>query len=462
MRTVSPRFPLLAVWLAIGCGSTDAGPASPQAETEFHAGVLSGTTSGRVRPAQTTNSAAVTLTGLAGNFTRLSVAGRGEAVTPVYFTAVDSTGIARIWRITTEGTGLQQLTSTGEGDHYPSISNSGRELVFARSGPNPDRQTTTSDLWLWNPEEGEHLLASEHNVIGNPTWFPGDTAVLYSAFFASGLPDQGLIRRNTSTAAAEILTPEATGQTTLANVNGEPSAIFQFGATLQRLIFGSNDTVTYLSGPAVHGAQVSPDGQRMLYWQLDPAGSLLRIAPVDHPDAGRTVTTLNNRIPFVPDARWLRDGSGLVVLADVGIDTAQLFLMDTLGTRLRRLTFMTQGVETFFSVGPASGGAGRILIGENGELGSNASGIIFGQAAGGGITSIVVFSSDRPNSIELKAETGLNANAPVLSYTLRGNSLRSIAYLNQLDGEPVTAEVTGGAVVSFDAESGKVVSVVSF
>jgi dipeptidyl aminopeptidase/acylaminoacyl peptidase len=111
----------------------------------------------------------------------------------------------------------------------------------------------------------------------------------------------------------------------------EPAALSLAGSDCQGV-------ARYLNVGTATGAQLSPDGQRLLYLTSTSGMPQLWVAPVrpDGPGAPRQVTFGANRVQF---ARWSPDGRWIAYGTDRGgNERTQIFLLSPDGTRERELT----------------------------------------------------------------------------------------------------------------------------
>ena len=106
----------------------------------------------------------------------------------------------------------------------------------------------------------------------------------------------------------------------------------------------------------------------------------------------------------------------------------------------------------------------RQVIGSGGSLATGASGFIMGQS-GPTIESFVAFNAVTPSSSAIVPQASTMTNSV---FQIKGDSINKLAFLNDLSLSatvivPVTGtSAVGGALVSFDSNTGKVVSVVPY
>lgn len=486
----STALTALTLVLVTSCASEPRSTDPSAAEVPFQSGLLSGTTLGRIGPAQTTTGPGATLTGLVGTFTSLSAGGPAAGnVATVYFTSRGNASVPEdIWQIRTDGTGLLNLSpddtirSVG-----PSIAPSGSRLLFWQLGPIDFQDCCHQETRLMErlPDGTTRQLATDLDAASPVSWNPDEKAVIYPLLFDESQSFNAVIRRVAlDNGTPQDLLPRHPGrlpELTVGSVNGHPEVIYQNAERgLNRFDLTSGTDSAYLT-PADSDIVTSPaltrDGHRLLFVLTHRVSgeshSQLRVAEVNHPEAAESLFTFPGGSQVIfgdPEnaARWLPDGSGFVVTAGGAPQGFQLHLLDASGHLVRQLTSLPLGIAPgSFSVGPPRSSS-QALIGEGGLLGSTASGIIFGQDLTGGLTTVVGFQSDRPRSVTLKANTGLNSTGPALTYTLTAERLRTLRFINDPpDGNPVTVVDStslpaGGALINFDADNGQVTVILPF
>jgi hypothetical protein len=471
MNATHQRLVTLAILLTAGCATAEQSTDPTNSATAFEAGPLSGSILGPISRAQTTNSAQVTLTGITGNIIRLGIHDT-EPVTgssAVYFsTRGDSGGVPHIWQVNLDGSGLSQITTDPSGQRFPSISRAGDRLVFRDLGLSGG-QATKTDLWEWTAAAGSRFLATETGVTGIAGWIPGDTAIVYPV---GALGDSGLRQRNLTGGAVAHLTDEPDDRVTTGLVGGVPTAFFTRRDSLYRVNLTTRDTSFFYAPEPPFQAfspDLSPDGQHLLFWTEFIRDFSMFVIPTDLSNSAREERAIELRSgQEFPEAHWSGDTAVVWLEQEDGGIGIQLRFVPLEGFGSQRLTNFPAGVENGFSVGPFLLPAPRLLIGEGGALGGNASGIIYGMGRQGELTTVVSFTGSPQRSVSLRAETGLNADAPVLTYTLTADRLTSLAYLSDPDDGPVVSVVDSagpaisGAVVSFDAVTGAVSLILPF
>lgn len=465
----------LALACLAGCSAQDRTTAPAPTEVPFQAGQLIGATSGRVGTTQTTTGPGVTLTGLTGNFTRLAYHGTGSGTQPAVYYWTFDTVVANyhIWRINLDGTGITPLTTADSGQQNPSISPSGERLVYWQRGQIGGHQDDTF-LTELNDDGSHTTLTLDANGNTLPAWAPDEKSVVWGHTVGGFNPDAQLLRYDFTTGVKQpLLTSQSEsqsfGEATTGTVDGIPTAIFQATGGYWRMNLNTLDTTFYFASPdptrSLSSLELSPDGTQIVYM----LGADLHLGDVHHPESAPVIYTIPKAGQLIrAGVTWQRDGNGLVFLQpEDTTNFSQLWTMTVAGQLVSQITHEVLGVESGFSVGPAIAAPSSVLIGEDGVLGSTASGIIFGQGAGGKVTAVVAFNSGRPRTVELNAETGLNSTAPVLTYTLKAEQLQTLLFVNDPAGGATTVldsttAAAGGAVITFDAATGAVALILPF
>jgi hypothetical protein len=424
------------------------------------------------------------MTGLVGTFTSLSAGSTsaGSRAT-VYFGVQGNRQFNEtIWRIQTDGTGEQRINPDDTTRQlFPSISPSGRRLLFWQAGPgNP------GTLLMEQLADGtKRQLTVETFGFAPVAWTPNELSVIYPEISESG-PATNLIRQfQLDNSTKRDLVPDHPGdvlpQLTTGTVHGNPVVIYINDRRGLNLIDLNTGLDTAFFNPPdsdrVNSVDLSRDGRKLVLVLTHAISatdfrSLLRVIDVQHPEMPtNSLFTFpgGGSLTFGNTARWLPDGSGFIVTAVGPPSGYQLHLLDASGHEVRQLTTLPLGVAPGgYTLGPTLSAASQVLIGEDGLLGSSASGIIVGQGQSGGLTTIVGFHSDRPRSVTLKANTGLNSTGPALTFTLTADQLRTLRFINSPPGGAVTTVTDsssapiGGAMINFDAANGAVTLVLPF
>src|SRR5262249_33074666 len=128
---------------------------------------------------------------------------------------------------------------------------------------------------------------------------------------------------------------------------------------------------------------------------------------------------------------------------------SQIQVMDTLGQRIGFSLTSQNGVGCPSVGKPDTSSTGTtgtiVLIGDSAALGTDASGVIFGQGAGGAVRSIVAFKAAPQRNIKLETGTGLNSSAPVLTYSLRADRLTSLKFTSDPLGQNISSAIDSGS-----------------
>jgi hypothetical protein len=479
-------LPALALTLVLGCARETRVTDPSSVEVPFHSGSLDGATSGRLGPAQTTTSSGATLTGLVGTFTSLTAGGPAAgSVATVYFTSSFPGSPARLWQVRTDGTGLRQVLPDSVPGFSPSVSPSGKRLLFWVPAASDTAPGPPARHLVELAADGTFPRLTTEVDAHAVSWTPDEAAVIYPLLILDNpyprvirlLPLDGSGPRDLLRVVPDTFMSLRDRRLTVGQVNGRTVVIHEdvLGHGLNLLDVLTGIDAPYLT-PAdsedIRSPDLSQDG-RIAFMVTRPAGngiyrSQLKVADVNHPEAAIALPfTKDSRDNYADRMRWLQDGSGMVVLANALPYGSQLVLIDAQGTFMRQLTSRPHIPLEEFSVGPSSP-ASLALVGDGGVLGTTASGIIFGQPRSGGLSGVVAFQSDQPRSVTLIANTGLNATGPALTYTLTAERLRTLRFINSPPGGTVitvvdsTLPAAGGALINFDADQGAVTLVLPF
>ena len=295
----------------------------------------------------------------------------------------------------------------------------------------------------------------------SPAWSPsGNTCVYSYGPYGSGqiysIPSGGGTPTNLSNNGFDDLWPEYSRDGTKIyfwrlNVAAGQHTSYVMNAN------GSNQVPSPMgSSSGLAGAAFSPDGH--LYVVSD--GAILYFYS---PTSG-LITTVNPpsghgyKYPtFSPDGRTI------LVNSYIG-STSNLAEVRFDGDNPHDITASSTSTSSY---GAASWGpypSNRQVIGSSGSLATAASGFIMGQMAST-ITSFVAFNTVTASTAAIVPQAATNYNTV---FQLKGDSINRLAYLNDLSFAgtvivPVSGVSSiGGALVSFDVNTGKVVSVVPY
>jgi Tol biopolymer transport system component len=222
---------------------------------------------------------------------------------------------------------------------------------------------------------------------------------------------------------------------------------------------GSPVALTFPSADEHYAPIYSPDGAQILF----VAGATLYRMPAVF-DAQRIGVAASSGAVDVP--AWAPDGSEILTTSFIS-PYFRIARYTSEGTGLGQLLKPGIGTDVLYpSWGPLA--IERIFISNNGGmLGSRASGFIFTQSDAS-TRSIVVFDFTTPSSAVLTQQTGLSASTPNLIFSVDGDAITYMTYVNAVDWKPVRIignpqlPSAAGALVSFSALSGELVAVLPF
>lgn len=476
LAPTSARRSLVPLLLLAACSSEQPTSAPPDANGQpFSAGALSGITEGAVSPAVVSNGAGALVTGIAGHFTRLGYREPGGSNAPFIYFLMNSPTRPHIYRMTTAGTALQQLTFDTLGQSYAGASPDGSRVLYFQWDGSFAHSSFTYAYLMESNGSGKISHFADLDVSDVPAWTPDGDSVVYSVGTIEP-GTAGLYIRAVATGGGRQLTADDGDRNpTVGLVRGERSVVFSRNGRLMQLILATGDTLPYftLAESYLGLPQLSRDNHKLSYWLIRAGGSReLHFMPTDFPNSAGLLASFTDpdSTRFIPIyADWLPDGSGVVASLPSETDPAnhQLYSIDTLGSR-RLITTLTQPLLQGFSVAPAAGALLRSLIGPGAALGATASGILFGQGSGGTLTAVLAFQAGDSAAPVITASTGLNSTSPVLSFSITATQLTGLSFLNGVAGTPTvvidapSGSQASGAIVTFDAVNGQVALVLPY
>ncbi len=299
--------------------------------------------------------------------------------------------VTHIWRVASDGSGLQQLTFGADGENSPRWSPDGKMIAFLAKRPGAE----VVQVQILNLSGGEAMpLTSHETAPGSITWTP-DSAAIY---FIAGDPKTA--DEKAKEKAKDDVFPfdenykqRHLWKVTLADkkesrlTQGDYSILsFELSENGKSLIFhrgpnplvgdGEKSEVWIAGSDGAKGKQLTSNGVQESRAQLSPDGSTVMFTA----DANEKFESYyNSRIFLVPavggatkvvpfphdvqNAEWLPDGKILVVAA-IGVRSA-VFSVDPKGGAPRQLTKGDQSILSFdFSAG---GKAAALTVGEPGN-----------------------------------------------------------------------------------------------
>jgi TolB protein len=323
---------------------------------------------------------------------------------------------AQVYVMGNEGANPHALTTS-----FPSFSNptspawrpDGLRIAFSRV----DQTTGFFQIYTMAPN-GTNITKISNNVADDttPSWSPDGTKIVFNRNFLS---------------KGQIYTMAATG--------GSPHNVYP--------------TSDLLTAPAW-----SPDGTQIAFSSATNAGIHIKVMRADGKGGVNTITsgTLSDDQPA-----WSPDGTRIAFTRHgaSGGNLDQIFVVNVDGSGAHSISDGQYSDETpnwrpYLK--------SRRFIGTGGTLGTTASGFLVGQQ-GKAQTSLVVFNAATPTTAHLDAQSAVVPGQPNLVFTVSGDQLNALTYINGLNNMNTTvlsASTTAtGAVVSFDAADGTVTGV---
>lgn len=479
---------VLLIGLLASCSSSEptTSPTPNDEGTPFHSGQLSGITNGPVGAAVTTTSAGATVTGLVGRFTSLVFEGEsGGGGTPPGRTTVyyddrrDTEQFSHIWRANLDGSDARQLTFDSL-QESPAFDPASHRIAYRERSGGTNTETFTAVRTLDEATGDTATLVTTTCMRDKLEWSPAGN-VIYDVGCDASVWETGVGKIFVYPDNHFTVVNSAAGQFALiakwplvgANWSGLFKVNYPGRDTTSLLVSDSNNS---FSDPAV--TRNAPF--RLAYWRWTAPDTVwkLNLGLLSDPANTRVIATapfhtvLEDRVPCLT---WTPDGTQLVLRLQLGADSSELRLMDTLGHLGGRL--LPQAVRPgcpSFGVSDSGGSSGGgtaapvTLIGDSGLLGRTASGIIVSQGPGGTLRAVVAFRAAGRRSVRLETGTGLNSTAPTLTYTLRADRLTGLAYTALpadsaiIAVDSASSAQANGALITFNASDGTVALVLPF
>jgi len=262
------------------------------------------------------------------------------------------------------------------------------------------------------------IITSGPEIPANPVWTPDGKTIVYASLSATG----GGWRIKTFAVS--------TGGTPL---SATPA------------INGPAPTITFLGGDS---------GDMVLSYQVDGMSCINRFHAGLQSLLSHNGDTING-ISGSPIGKFL-------LIGDTTKNTINMLNCDD--ATLTQVPLITgNGIVQSPNWGPYS--ATKTLVGPGGAFGSTSGAILYG-AAGPTVGGIVSVDATTESSIAVQAQSNPNPTQSIIFATVTGTNLTTLKYVNNLNGAVVTAfsgasPGVSNALVSFDADTGDVLSVVT-
>jgi len=305
--------------------------------------------------------------------------------------------------------------------------------------------------------------AAASNLNSSPAYSPDGSKVAYLTLDPSGKTRLAIVNAGggsstfitaaTETPANPVWTPDSRSLVYASQVAGQTGWILEFipataGATPIQLIapIESAPQTTFLGGDV---------GDALISFRKGNTSCIARLDGGGGPQLLFSTTDTINGISGSPVGKFL-------LIGDSTTNTINLLNCDLLPRTPVPLITGTGPVQSP-NWGPFSGT--KTLVGSGGAFGATSGAILYG-AAGPMVGGIVSVDAATESSISVQAQGNTNPTQSIIFAAVSGTNLTSLKYMNDLDGAVVTpfsgtAPGVSNALISFDADTGDVLSVVT-
>jgi dipeptidyl aminopeptidase/acylaminoacyl peptidase len=290
--------------------------------------------------------------------------------------------VGHIWRVNIDGSGSVQMTNAPRGESSPRWAPDGKQFAFVAT-----RDTDAAQIYLISDAGGEARQLTHHATgVGNITWTPAGDAIYFVADEPKTKEERDRDRlKDDVYAYDENYKQHHLWRVTLADglehrvTDGDYSVLdYALSPDGKKLVThrapdpllgdvergeiwiaeadGRNPIQLTHNGVAESGAQVSPDGARVLFLAGANArfdtyyNSNLFLVPAA---GGEAKPLLPDLASDVEDARWSGDGKTIVFQANLGVHS-ELFRVDVATGALTQLTDGAHAIRSW-AYDPATG-----------------------------------------------------------------------------------------------------------
>ncbi len=347
-----------------------------------------------------------------------------------------ATGFKQIYTINTDGTGQTRLTDGTHRIDSVSVSHDGTKIAFAQLMTPAGASGLVYELFTMPATGGAATQVTfDGGIDGQPSWSPDGARLAFSQ---------------------TIITDPNTG----ANTTG--IQIMDANGANRHALLADTVKITGAAAP-----DWSPIGNTVAFISVHSGGTDIVLAEVQNTPVDTVKVVLNGTTDW-DEPSWSPDLSHLAIVGpgpDKG--TGTLWSLPAIGGSPTQLTPSQAGVG---DIAPAWSPlfTKRTLVGKDGTLGTEAVGFLFGQKSTV-VTSFLAFSTATPVSAQIATTTGINAGLTTYVFTIAVPvKLTRLAYLNDLYTLPTqvigdaASSTCSGAVVSFDALTGRVALVIPY
>lgn len=455
MKRTPAALLLAATILASSCGGNSS-PTSPVVDSDFAAGDLVGRAAA-TNPPVTTTSNAVAATGIKGTFSSLKLRELEPSLdeTRIIHTS-NYQGSYQLYSMAPDGSDSTKITSINGAIVDVDASPQGKIAYTAYIAGNYDIYTANLDGTSPTP------IVSNPASDGVPRWSSDGTKIAF-------------VSDRTGTYNIFILNLATLAVTQVTNYSGSGPFIFDLvfsrdgsyiyyntGTSILRIPSsgGITTTIRATAGGFQHLA-ASPDGSEIAITESNTGTySIIRqgvstgaavVIPVDNVVQG---------IAYSPDSEKL------VFSMSGSTFNSNVFVLDKDTGSIQKITNnlgYNDDVTWSYPVKDRT-----LIAGGGGILGTTAAGVIYAQQ-GASTKSVVTFEATTPSSVVITAQTGLGDPTPNLVFSVDADNIPKMAFANGTNwrgtrivgsGTPVLS--ANGALVSIDAFTGKVVSILPF
>jgi Tol biopolymer transport system component len=438
------------------CGGGGANHAEAPLGTAFAAGELQGRAAA-TNPPVTTTSSTVAATGIKGIFSilKLRELNTSLAETRILFDS-DYQGSLQLYSMAPDGTDLTRVTSNNWATFGPSASQQGKIAFGSQANGNADIYSSNVD------GTSPALLVSNGAADYMPRWSPDGTRLAFLSYRANDTPNVFVL--NFATAQTTQLTSFVGVNLTGLGFSGDGKKIY-YSTGIELFIVpatgGASQPILSSDG-TFKSLAVSPDGSEIaLSQQVNGTGSIVRFGPATNEKISLPLPNIPNDVCYSPDSQFL-----LFSMNSQQGSSKNIYSMDKNGFNFAQMTdhFGIDSSPTWsFPIKDRT-----LIASAGGILGTTAAGIIYAQS-GSATTSVVTFDATTPSSVVITQQTGLSASTPNLIFSVDADNIPKMAFANGSDwhgvriigsGTPVTT--ANGALVSIDASTGRVATILPF
>ncbi len=444
----------------VGCGGSGPGGGG---EHTLQFGSLTTRIAGTVQPPVTSGEAGVVVTGVAGgNISSMTLQDTSPTLAESRIAFMSTRdGNYEVYAMNADASGQTRLTNNAAFDYKSAWSPDGSKIAFTSS-----RDAGNFEIYAMNADgSGQTRLTTNAAIDYGPAWSPDGSKIAFAS-------------NRDGNYEVYSMNADGSGQTRLTN-NAAPDYAPAWSPDGSRITFesgrdgtqevyamnadGSGQTRLTNNAANDYAPAWSPDGSKIAFTSSRDAGNY-EVYAMNADGSGQTRLTNNAATDHYPS--WSPDGSKIAFVS-IRDGNDEIYAMNADGSGQDRLTNNAED-DSFPEWGPLI--KRRTIIGAGGSMGTNASGFLFGQADEQ-VRSLVVFDAVTRTSARVKAQTGLGDGLPNVVFSVSGDSINRLSYMNFTDALPKVVTVVGpgtsiptatDAIVSIGASRGVVASVIPY